>query len=126
MQLHPSCLKGIFRRIELFEKHLERQVPISKKLQFRLEYILIRQPFCMEFDIEIHVKLCQYNRSKVFMSEPKLVKREFENFASILGIDKVRFFLPNEPIIRNKKNNLEDIPIDSRVSMEYFSHLPMN
>jgi hypothetical protein len=112
-----------FRLIQIFEKNLIRHVPVLKNLKFSLQYLIIRKPLG-DFEIEVHFILNTYRSYFLFTGKPFEIKRDLKLYSMNFSIEKIRFIFPNVALFKTKPRFHFDVPIQERISIEYFSELP--
>ena len=112
-----------FRIIKLFEKNLITHVPILRNVKFCLHYLIIRKPM-RDFDIEVLFILNTKRSCFLFMGKPFDLKRDLKLYAINFSIEKIRFIFPNVAHFKTKSGLHTDVPIQERISIEYFSEMP--
>ena len=123
MKKRHSLSAPPFRLIQIFEKNLIRHVPILKNLKFSLHYLIIRKPLG-DFEIEVHFIVNTKRSYFLFTGKPIELKRDLRLYSINFSIEKIRFIFPNVALLKTKSVFHTDVPIQERISIEYFSELP--
>jgi hypothetical protein len=123
MKKRHSLSAPPFRLIQIFEKNLIRHVPILKNLKFSLQYLIIRKPLG-DFEIEVHFIVNTKRSYFLFTGKPIELKRDLRLYSINFSIEKIRFIFPNVALLKTKSVFHTDVPIQERISIEYFSELP--
>jgi hypothetical protein len=58
------------------------------------------------------------------MGKPFDLKRDLKLYSINFSIEKIRFIFPNVAYFKTKSGLHTDVPIQERISIEYFSEMP--